>query len=133
MREDVNGFTEKFDRENTDGLHVTLPVLVIILESRGAPNMNISIGADIAIFGNIGYWQNLCWQADIFELDLHLVLQYCQYNNLTMPVCHIIKLHGFIGAAILILALVSVADISVIGISVPLLEKLKFDGMLQYV
>ena len=30
MREDVNGFTEKFDRENTDGLHVTLPVLVII-------------------------------------------------------------------------------------------------------
>ena len=73
--------------------------------------MNISIGADIAIFGNIGYWQNLCWQADIFELDLHLVLKYCQYNNLSMPVCHIIKLHGFIGAAILILALVSVADI----------------------
>ena len=31
--------------------------------------------------------QNLCWQADIFELDILLVLL-----SMTMPVCHTLKL-----------------------------------------
>ena len=33
------------------------------------------LGCGYSHIGYIGYWQNLYWQVDIFELDLHLVLR----------------------------------------------------------